>query len=150
VLVLHAAGGRVPFPSAPSSPPTDLITASSAVQQDYEQWARGTAGGEGVAVRGGMVTPTLRAPATGLVPAAPVPASVLAAWGLVVLAVVLPGLVPVLASYGAAHGRTRGPRRTALHALLFALPTAGLWLATGGLVHAAHARSSARSSSVRP
>ena len=29
-------------------------------------------------------------------------------WGLIVLAVVLPGLVPVLAAYGAAHGVTSG------------------------------------------
>jgi hypothetical protein len=58
---------------------------------------------------------------------------------LVVLAVVLPGLVPVLAAYGAAHGATAGARRTPLHALLFALPAAGLWLAAGGLVLAGRA-----------
>jgi predicted metal-binding membrane protein len=61
-------------------------------------------------------------------------ASALAAWGLVVLAVVLPGLVPVLAAYGASHGTAPGARRTALHALLFALPAVGLWLLAGVLV----------------
>ena len=52
-------------------------------------------------------------------------------WGLIVLAVVLPGLVPVLAAYGAAHGVTSGDMRTPLHALLFVLPAAGLWIAAG-------------------
>jgi predicted metal-binding membrane protein len=61
----------------------------------------------------------------------------LAVWGLVALAVVLPGLIPTLAAYGAARRAAAGDRRLAPHALLFALPAPVLWFLAGILVLAA-------------
>jgi predicted metal-binding membrane protein len=60
----------------------------------------------------------------------------LPAWCLVVLAVVLPGAVPVLAAYGASQRARSGADRAAVHRLLFASATVGPWLVAGVAFHA--------------